>query len=407
MTSRYERFLITFASILAMLYLWASDMYLPAFVEMAKDFKTTEANIGNSLSIFFLGLAFSQLIFGSISDQYGRKPLLVVGLSIFIAGCLGCYYCESVEAFMVFRVVTAIGACSTMVLWQAIVVDSFEENKAHNIFAAAYMLLGMSPALAPGIGGIITEYANWRYIFIFLTLYGVILWTLATAVFRESISAQQLKPGLSVKKIISDYKELLTNRFFVCMSFAVGLLVSMYMIYISLVPFIFERLGHTPKEVGLLFVPIAISFMIGSKAASFLSKKTSIEQIIRYGMFSTVLGSSAMYISVDAFEFTNAWQMVVPMMFLTFCNGVAIPFSVSTIIQSFPHISGTASSAVGFLIAFIPFGIIYVGMDLLAISGHMALVWLLIASSITIVALNILGNIQFRTQDADQSVIIE
>lgn len=407
MTNRYERFLIAFSSILAMLYLWASDMYLPAFVEMAEDFNTTEANIGNSLSIFFLGLAFSQLFFGSISDQYGRKPLLIIGLSIFIAGCLGCYYSESIEAFMAFRVVTAIGACSTMVLWQAIVVDSFEEGKAHNIFAAAYMLLGMSPALAPGIGGLITEYSNWRYIFIFLSLYGVVLWLLATTVFRESISRQRLRPQLSIKKIIRDYRELLTNRFFVCMSFAVGLLVGIYMIYISLVPFIFEKLGRTPKEVGLLFIPIAISFMVGSKAASYFSKKKPIEEIIRYGMFSTVLGSFAMYVSVEVFGFTNVWQMIVPMMFLTFCNGVAIPFSVSTIIQSFPHISGTASSEVGFLIAFIPFGIIYVGLELLAEFGYVALIWLLIASSIMIVILNILGNVHLGNEDREESVVTE
>lgn len=407
MTQQYEKFLIAFSSVLAMLYLWASDMYLPAFVEMAETFQTTEANIGNSLSIFFLGLAFSQLFFGSISDQFGRKPLLIIGLTIFIAGCLGCYYCESIEAFMVFRVVTAIGACATMVLWQAIVVDSFEEKKTHNIFAAVYMLLGMSPALAPGLGGLITEYSDWRYIFLFLCFYGAVLWLLSVLIFRESISTQHLRPKLSIKKIIHGYAELLMDRFFVCMSFAVGLLVGLYMIYISLVPFIFEELGYTPKEIGLLFIPIAISFMVGSKIASFFSRTKTVDQIIRFGMFSTVLGSVGMYASVEITGLTNAWQMIIPMMFLTFCNGVAIPFSVSRIIQSFPHISGTASSAVGFLIAFIPFGLIYVGMDLLAATGYLALIWLLLLSSLLIAVLNILANFQFKNQNIESSAVVD
>ena len=158
MEKNNDKALVFFASLLAMLYLWASDMYLPAFNDMSRDLLTSEAKIGYSLSIYFLAFAFSQVFFGSVSDQLGRRPMLIIGAVIFILGSFVCMISGSIFIFYTGRILMAVGACSAFVLWQAIIVDSFSNSeKVHKTFAFVYMLLGVSPAMAPVMGGVISS----------------------------------------------------------------------------------------------------------------------------------------------------------------------------------------------------------------------------------------------------------
>jgi len=384
MEKNNDKALVFFASLLAMLYLWASDMYLPAFNDMSRDLLTSEAKIGYSLSIYFLAFAFSQVFFGSVSDQLGRRPMLIIGAVIFILGSFVCMISGSIFIFYTGRILMAVGACSAFVLWQAIIVDSFSNSeKVHKTFAFGYMLLGVSPAMAPVMGGVISSEVSWRFIFLVLAAYGLLILIISTKVYKETLS---VKSPFSLNKLIHDYSELLSNRRFLTMSMALGLLCGIYMTYITLTPFVFGRLGYSNSEIGFTLVPIAITFIFGNRIAVYLANYWSIQTIIFTGMYVSILATITMLITTVVFPFEKAVQLIAPMSLITFCNGLSIPFGMSSIVKENEHISGTCSSALGFFISIIPFILVMIGSSIISDIGVLAISAILIPASMLAVA---------------------
>ena len=137
---------------LSVLGFLATDMYLPAFAAMQEDLQTPAAAISASLSLFLAGFAFAQLLWGPLSDRFGRKPVLLLGLAIFAVGCLGMLWVRDATWLLVLRFVQAVGVCAAAVTWQALVTDYYPANRTNRIFATIMPLVGLSPALAPLLG---------------------------------------------------------------------------------------------------------------------------------------------------------------------------------------------------------------------------------------------------------------
>lgn len=133
---------------LSVLGFLATDMYLPAFAAMQQDLNTSAASISASLSLFLAGFALGQLFWGPLSDRYGRKPVLLSGLAIFAAGCLGMLWVHNATLMLALRFLQAIGVCAAAVTWQAMVADYYPAQRTNRIFATIMPLVGLSPALA-------------------------------------------------------------------------------------------------------------------------------------------------------------------------------------------------------------------------------------------------------------------
>ncbi|SUG29256.1 integral membrane transport protein [Salmonella enterica subsp. arizonae] len=142
---------------LSVLGFLATDMYLPAFAAIQADLQTPAAAVSASLSLFLAGFAVAQLLWGPLSDRYGRKPILLLGLSIFALGSLGMLWVESAAALLTLRFVQAVGVCAATVIWQALVADYYPAQKINRIFATIMPLVGLSPALAPLTGKLDTD----------------------------------------------------------------------------------------------------------------------------------------------------------------------------------------------------------------------------------------------------------
>lgn len=137
---------------LSVLGFLATDMYLPAFAAIQSDLQTPASAVSASLSLFLAGFAVAQLLWGPLSDHYGRKPILLLGLSIFALGSLGMLWVENATGLLVLRFVQAVGVCAASVIWQALVTDYYPSQKVNRIFATIMPLVGLSPALAPLLG---------------------------------------------------------------------------------------------------------------------------------------------------------------------------------------------------------------------------------------------------------------
>ena len=139
-----KRFLVWLAG-LSVLGFLATDMYLPAFAAIQADLQTPASAVSASLSLFLAGFAAAQLLWGPLSDRYGRKPVLLIGLTIFALGSLGMLWVENAATLLVLRFVQAVGVCAAAVIWQALVTDYYPSQKVNRIFATIMPLVGLSP----------------------------------------------------------------------------------------------------------------------------------------------------------------------------------------------------------------------------------------------------------------------
>lgn len=170
---RTSSFFMFYLAGLSMLGYLATDMYLPAFGAMQQDLGASAGAISASLSIFLAGFAFAQLVWGPLSDRIGRKPVLLMGLTLFSLGCLGMIWVDTTVELLILRFVQAIGVCSAAVTWQALVIDRYSKGIANRVFATIMPLVALSPALAPLLGAWLLNHLEWQAIF--AVLFGISL----------------------------------------------------------------------------------------------------------------------------------------------------------------------------------------------------------------------------------------
>src|SRR5690606_9188241 len=144
------------------------DMYLPGFESIAQSLQTTVSHIQLSLTSFFIGIASGQIIYGPLLDRFGRKTPLVIGLFIYVAASIGCVFIQTAEGLILLRFIQALGSCAGMVAARALVRDFFPASETAKIFSMLMLVIGVSPILAPTLGGYVIHLWGWHFIFAFL-----------------------------------------------------------------------------------------------------------------------------------------------------------------------------------------------------------------------------------------------
>ena len=138
------------------------DMYLPAFGDIGRDLGTTISNVELSVSTSFIGMALGQLFYGPLADRFGRKRPLQFGMGLYFFATLGCAYAPTIQFFIAFRLLQALGGCAGMVITRAIVRDVFDKNRVAEFFSSMALVMGLAPILAPSIGAFINHLFGWR-----------------------------------------------------------------------------------------------------------------------------------------------------------------------------------------------------------------------------------------------------
>src|SRR5580765_3168947 len=163
----------------------AIDLYLPAFSSVARELGTKTAVIALSLSSYFVGFAFGQILYGPLLDRFGRKRPLYAGLAVYVAASIGCAMAHSVEALIAWRFVEAIGGCVAQVAALAMVRDFFHTKESARILSMLFLIIGVSPLLAPTVGSLLVSWVGWRWIFVALAAYALVTLTLIFALLPE------------------------------------------------------------------------------------------------------------------------------------------------------------------------------------------------------------------------------
>lgn len=257
------------------------DMYLPSMPLLERVFGASTAEVTATLITFFLGYALGQSLYGPITDRFGRKPPLYFSLLLFFISSALCALAPSIHSLAVIRLFQALGACGGAVMSRAMVRDLFPPEDLRRIFSMLILVLGVSPLLAPLLGGYLLLWFGWKSIF--WTQASLALVTLAAVHFRlpESLAPGAARP-LDAHLIVSTYKQLLCDRTFVGASLVCGFSSAGMFAYIASAPFVFINLYKiSPQRFGWLFGAIALGLITASQVNGRVSYRMPLTKVLR------------------------------------------------------------------------------------------------------------------------------
>lgn len=324
------------------------DMYLPAFNDIAQSLGTDKNKVGYTLTSYFLGIGVGQLMFGPLSDRYGRKVPTIIGLIVFTLSALAIFFTPSVEAFIGIRVFMAFGGCIGMITSKAIVRDLFPPEETARIFSILMLIMGIAPILAPTLGGFMVAEFGWRSIFLFLTIYAVLI-TASVSFLLQETKEPDRKISLKPPDVIRDYIKIIRNPWFLKFSMAGSLAYAGLFAYISGSSFLYmDHLGFSQKEFGWTFGINAGGYILGAQLNRyFLNKWSSILVSRRTIFFQTII---AAIMVIGYFIPSLFWYMTIGgIWFYMFCLGFITPNTTAQALAPFQRMAGSASALIGAL----------------------------------------------------------
>jgi DHA1 family bicyclomycin/chloramphenicol resistance-like MFS transporter len=239
------------------------DMYLPGFPAIERELAAT--GVERTMAAYLLGLALGQLVYGPLSDRFGRKPPLYAGLALYVIGSFGCALSASLATLIMMRVLQAIGACSPLVIGRAIVRDRCEPQEAAKAYATLMLIVSLGPVIAPTLGGWVITAFGWRAVFIFLAIAGVVITIAMHLMLVESRDPAHVRP-LRFGSVVKTYGQLLLDRTFVGYTCVGAFGMSGLFCYVTGSPIVMtEQYGLTPQQFGWMIGLNGIAFMSASR----------------------------------------------------------------------------------------------------------------------------------------------
>jgi DHA1 family bicyclomycin/chloramphenicol resistance-like MFS transporter len=324
------------------------DMYLPAFPSIAKGLNSSIEKVTLSLSSFFIGISIGQLVYGPLLERYGRKIPLYFGLCLYAVAAFACATAASVEMLILFRFLQALGGCVGMVASRAMVRDLFDVKDNAKVFSTLMLVIAVSPIIAPTLGGFITTYLGWRYIFGMLII--VIAMIIAGIYFLLPDSKgpdvnYSLKPGA----ILFGFGTILKHPQFILYTFSGAVASAGLYAFISGSPFVFiDFFKVSQQHYGWMFGVVASGLIGSSQLNSVFLKKYHSDQIIKVALY-TQSAVAIVLVGTALLSLATVLSTVVLVFLFLCCQGFIFPNASALSMAPFGHNAGNASALMGFV----------------------------------------------------------
>lgn len=325
----------------------AMQIILPVLPVMQDAFMVSAGTVQYVLSLALFTIAFATLVYGPASDRYGRRPVLLVGLVIFLLGSVVSAVAPSIELLIAGRVTQAVGGAAGMVVSRAIIRDLYDRDTAARLMAYMITALVIAPMVAPLIGGLLNDAFGWRAIFVFSGVVGMVVLALALPRVPES-----LQPGTSAQTLrgmFSGFGVLLRVPAFLGYAGQAAFGMGMFMAFLGAAPFVtINVLERPPTEFGLFFVLISAGFMAGTFMTARLGQRIGLDRMMRVGSGLAVVFGIVMlaFVLVGVW---SPWTIFLPGMGMAFANGLSMPNAQAGAVSISPRFAGTASGLLAFL----------------------------------------------------------
>jgi MFS transporter, DHA1 family, multidrug resistance protein len=322
------------------------DMYLPALPTIVDDLETTSAAVQLTLTGTLVGLALGQLLVGPLSDTFGRRRPLLVGVGVHVLASLLILVAPNIAVLGGLRVLQGVGAAAASVVTMAIVRDLFVGRAAATLFSRLMLVLGVAPVLAPTIGGEVLRFTSWRGVFVVLAVLALMLLVVAAVALPETLPEARRRP-LGMRNTLRTYRGLLHDRTFVGLVLVAGLAMSGLFGYVAGSSFVFqEQFGLDEQQFGLLFGAGALFLIGATQLNAALLRRFEPRAILPFGLVLATLAGAVLLV-LAATGTGGIVGVVAPLWTVLFATGLVMPNAPTLALARHGEAAGTASSLLG------------------------------------------------------------
>jgi MFS transporter, DHA1 family, multidrug resistance protein len=323
------------------------NILVPAIPGLATKFAADPATVQLAVSLYLMGLAAAQLVFGPLSDRFGRRPVVLAGLALATIASTAAIFAASIASLVSARIAQSLGASTGQTIGRAIIRDLYDREHAASMIGLVTSVVVLMPMVAPLIGGILDTLFGWEAIFVFAAIVSFTVFAWAALALPET---RKLSPSSSQRHFRADLAALAASPRFFGYALCAGLGSAPFFSFLGAAPHVVVTLlGRTSAEYGLWFFVPSIGFMAGNFAVSRLTARFGIDALIWWGIVLTIIGC---LLNVLVYLALPGWEMAtifLPQIVIGFGNGLLLPTSIAGAVSIRPQVAGTASGTTGFI----------------------------------------------------------
>ncbi|MFD9972561.1 multidrug effflux MFS transporter [Streptomyces sp. NPDC059011] len=325
------------------------DMYLPALPEVTGDLRAPAATIQLTLTACLAGMALGQLVVGPMSDRWGRRRPLLVGMAVYVAATAACALATGVEMLIAFRLLQGLAGAAGIVIARAVVRDLYDGVEMARFFSTLMLVSGVAPIVAPLVGAQVLRITDWRGVFHVLAGIGVLLTLVVAKWLHETLPPERRHSG-GVGHALRTMRALVADRVFTGYTLAGGLAFAALFAYISASPFVVQSLyGASPQTFGLLFAVNSIGLVaVGQVNGKLLVGRVSLDKVLGFGLAVIALSALALLlVTAGVFGERGLLPVAAGLFVLMSAMGVTLPNTNAQALMRAPHAAGSASALLG------------------------------------------------------------
>ncbi|MCX4401128.1 MULTISPECIES: multidrug effflux MFS transporter [unclassified Streptomyces] len=325
------------------------DMYLPALPEVTRSLHAPAATVQLTLTACLAGMAFGQLVVGPMSDKWGRRRPLIVGLVVYVVATALCALAPNVELLVAFRLAQGLAGAAGIVIARAVVRDLYDGMAMARFFSTLMLISGVAPVVAPLIGGQILRTTDWRGVFVLLTAVGIALTALVWTKIPETLEPAQ-RHGGGVGDALRAMRALVADRVFTGYTLAGGFAFAALFAYISASPFVIQEIyGASPQTFSLLFGINSVGLVIvGQINGKILVGRVGLDKVLATGLTLITLAATALLLlTTGVFGKAGLVPVAAALFVLMSAMGLALPNTQALALMRVRHAAGSASALLG------------------------------------------------------------
>lgn len=326
-------------------FAFALDIYAPAVPDLIKYFHTTQEMVQLTLSLFMIGTGVGQLFFGPLSDQYGRRPIALTSVTLFLFASIACSFATNIYVLIAARFIQSLGGCGMLVVAFAVTKDIFSGDEASEVYSLLNCCIGVSPLIAPTIGSFLVSYLGWRSSFYALAILGILITILVLTKLKESLDLND-RTKMSFD-VFGRYLQVLKNKQFLCYTLTASVAMGMFFTFFSMSPYLIINVLHIAKyKFGFYFFFVGLGFFIGSFISAATVAKIGTKKTVIIGLIIAFAAGLIMLIT-NLKMGLSILNFIVPSVIFAIGGALMLGAGAGGAMQPFEHNIGVAAAVLG------------------------------------------------------------